>query len=212
MLRADPRVDENRVFILGHSLCGSIAPRIHAYGGNFAGLILMAASPRCMLDVFIEQNTASINYSFAEGLIDEEAMLAALAELNTMAEMLASVSYMPIDEARTTHLPALGVWTYYFTDMQAHSFADYANIAVPIMVLQGGRDFQVLADVDFVMLQELFDWRDDVTFKLYENLNHSFMQSTAENFVQHAMEIMQMSGNVYAAVLQDITYWIFTQQ
>jgi hypothetical protein len=51
MLRSDPRIDENRVFIIGHSLGGMLAPRIHAEGGNFAGLILLAGSPRFLLDI-----------------------------------------------------------------------------------------------------------------------------------------------------------------
>ena len=39
LLRADSRIDENRVYIIGHSLGGMLAPRIHVAGGDFAGLI-----------------------------------------------------------------------------------------------------------------------------------------------------------------------------
>ena len=38
ILRADPRIDPNRIYILGHSLGGMLAPRIHIMGGNYAGL------------------------------------------------------------------------------------------------------------------------------------------------------------------------------
>ena len=42
LLRADSRI--GKVYMLGHSLGGSLAPRIHASGGDFDGLILFAGS------------------------------------------------------------------------------------------------------------------------------------------------------------------------
>ena len=46
MLRQDPRVDKNALFLIGHSMGGMLAPRIDAEGGNFRGLVIMAGSPR----------------------------------------------------------------------------------------------------------------------------------------------------------------------
>ena len=43
LLRADPRIDADKIYIIGHSMGGMLAPRIHADGGDFAGLIIMAS-------------------------------------------------------------------------------------------------------------------------------------------------------------------------
>jgi alpha-beta hydrolase superfamily lysophospholipase len=211
ILRADPRIDENRIFIIGHSLGGALAPRIHAAGGNFDGLILMAATPRGLPELFLEQTNASVVSGYAEGLIDVDEKAFMLAELDILAELFSSIADMTAEEARETPIPSLG-WAYYFKDMMQHPFADYVdNVTVPVLVLQGSNDFQVLADVDFVLLQELFAGRDNVTFKLYEGLNHLFMPSTAISFVQHASEIVESPGNVDVRVLRDIVTWILTQ-
>jgi len=208
LLRADPRIDENRVFIIGHSLGGILAPRIHLLGGDFAGLILMAATPRNLLDLFIEQLTTSVYASVEEGLIGEAEKEEALAQLAELSELFDSIADMSPEEARETHIPALASSAYYWKDMLIHSFADFAeNVTVPILVMQGGSDFQVLPDVDFVLLQEIFAGHGDVTFKLYDGLNHMFMHTAAMNFVQHA-ESMQRQGYIDTQVLHDIADWI----
>ena len=60
LLKNDPRIDQNRIFILGHSQGGMLAPRIDAEGGNFAGLIIMAGTPRKMEEVYADQQDDSI--------------------------------------------------------------------------------------------------------------------------------------------------------
>jgi len=57
MLRADPRIDSSRVYMAGLSLGGMLAPRIHAQGGDFAGLIIMAGSPRQLLEITADQES-----------------------------------------------------------------------------------------------------------------------------------------------------------
>lgn len=56
LLRKDPRIDAERIFIIGHSMGGMLAPRIDAEGGNFRGLIIMAGSPRKLEEIMLEQN------------------------------------------------------------------------------------------------------------------------------------------------------------
>ena len=208
LLRADPRVDEGRVFLLGHSLGGMLAPRIHEAGGDFAGLTLMGGTPRLLSELFIEQSRASIFTAIDEGYVEEADMEDMLEELEALEELFATIPGLSDEEARAMTIPMLGVSAYYFKDMAAHPFSDYVQgIAVPILVMQGGRDFQILAAVDYVMLQELFAGRDNATFRLYEDLNHLFVPSTAENFIEHAQSVMT-PGRVYTPALQDIVDWV----
>ena len=206
LLRADPRIGS--IFILGHSMGGTLAPRIHATGGNFDGLIIAAGTPRTIQDLIVEQFTAQIEL---EGHIPE---VAALQEI--LAEFIALVNAIPdmtVEEARRTQVHPLfggGASAYYFKDFLTHPFENYIeDIAVPILVIQGRNDFQVLADVDFSLLQELFEGRDNVTFQLYDGLDHRFMASNATNLVEHRNQIFARAGaRVDRQVLADIAAWI----
>jgi len=210
ILRADSRIDSDRIYVIGHSLGGILAPRIYAEGGDFAGLILMGATSRPLLEVLVEQARASIYTAIELGLSEEEDMAEMLDDVDEIVELLERLLDMSDEEAKEASVPMFGgsVMAYYFKDLMVHSFENYAvNLAVPVMVMQGGRDFQIRADVDFAVLQEMFAERDDVSFHLYDELNHSFMRSTASNFIEHA-ESMRTPGHVYIPALQDIVDWI----
>jgi len=203
LLRADPRIDGNRVYLLGLSMGGMLAPNIHVTGGNFAGLILLAGTSRSLPEILLEQLRTLVNLTM-EASPEKDFQL---AQLDMLEKMFAAIPGMTYDEAREAHI--MGGSAYYFKDLAARSFSDHVrDVSVPILVMQGGRDFQVRADKDFVLLQELLEGRDNVTFKLYENLNHLFMPTTATNFAEHAEGITQTPGRVDTQVLQDIVDWI----
>jgi len=213
MLRADSRIDENRIYIIGHSLGASVAPRIHAMGGDFAGLILMAGTPRNIFgEIFFEQLMEAVTDAVEMGVIDEAEADIQLGFLQEAAEVFASVVHMTDEEARVTPLPIVSMMANYHRDMLLHPFSYFIeDITVPILVMQGGRDFQILADVDFAMLQEMLAERDNVIFKLYDDLNHSFVISTATNFTEHSIDMQTNLGRVYEQVLRDIVEWILTR-
>lgn len=48
LLRAEALIRPDRVYLLGHSMGGMLAPRIDAEGGAFAGLIFWAGTPRTL--------------------------------------------------------------------------------------------------------------------------------------------------------------------
>ena len=51
LVKADERIDQEHVYLAGHSLGGMLAPRIDAEGGDFAGLIILAGSPRPLWEI-----------------------------------------------------------------------------------------------------------------------------------------------------------------
>ncbi|MGQ9634315.1 MAG: alpha/beta fold hydrolase [Bryobacteraceae bacterium] len=55
LARKQSRIDPKRVFVLGHSLGGYLAPRIATSDPSLAGLILLAANARPVLDLAREQ-------------------------------------------------------------------------------------------------------------------------------------------------------------
>ena len=208
ILKADPRIDDNRVFIIGHSLGGMLAPRIHAEGGDFAGLILLAGSPRFLLDISRDQNVAYINAAM-EGA-EMEAALSQLEE--SWDEQIMALVNLPDDEAKQTPVDA-GMSAYYIKDLYENPASKYLEgITVPMLIMQGTSDLQVLADTDFALYKELLAAKSNVTFKLYEGLNHLFMTGISGTSILNLMDEYAIEGNVDAGVLADIAEWVTTDK
>ena len=55
MLKRDPRIDHDRIFILGHSMGAMLAPRIDAEGADVKGLIMMAGTPYRLEEIVLRQ-------------------------------------------------------------------------------------------------------------------------------------------------------------
>ncbi|MCL2004140.1 MAG: alpha/beta fold hydrolase [Oscillospiraceae bacterium] len=202
MLKADSRIDRDRVFILGHSLGGMLAPRIHAMGGDYAGLILFAGSPRSLLEIIADQQRMAVLET-----LEGEALEAALEAFELADEQIAAIVNMPDDEAKAT-TDASGASVYYWKDLHTHSAADYIeDITAPILVMHAGNDMQVFADKDFAGYQELLAGRDNVTFKLYEGLNHLFMPSDITRRVD-ILDEYAVKANIDGQVLRDIAEWL----
>jgi len=101
-----------------------------------------------------------------------------------------------------------GTTLYYFKEMGEHPVSDYlASIQKPMLILQGEKDFQVKADRDFLAYQELLKDKPDVTFKLYENLNHAFVPSVYGSIVKAKKEY-GIEQHISEAVIADIASWI----
>ncbi|MCL2605550.1 MAG: alpha/beta fold hydrolase [Defluviitaleaceae bacterium] len=212
LLRSDPRIGS--VYLLGWSLGGVLAPRIHASGGDFDGLILFAGSPRNVMEIAVEQFTAELAELDRMGFGHMTEVEPLRLSIQTLAEIFDGLATMSEDEAKSTPLPLLGANAYYFWDMEIHSFERYAaDITVPILVMQGANDFQVRADTDFAMLQALLSVRDNAAFILYDGLDHFFLPSIARNFREHG-EIIAMRPpgmRLGEDVLRDIADWINDQ-
>jgi len=200
-LKKDPRIDPGKVFIVGHSMGGMLAPRIDGAGGDYRGLVLMAGTPRRLEDIMVEQ------------------MEEALSTLNGLARKLAARQTQTLKGAfeglyDLTDAEAMkrkvggGTTLYYFKEMGEHPVSDYlASIQKPMLILQGEKDFQVKADRDFLAYQELLKDKPDVTFKLYENLNHAFVPSVYGSIVKAKKEY-GIEQHISEAVIADIASWI----
>lgn len=203
ILRADPRVDNDSIFLLGLSQGAMLAPRIQAAGGDFAGFILMAGSPLNLAELILVQNIMAIEV--AEGG-ERQAMEANLAVLHQVFNLLPLLS-----DAEARALDLGGMSAYYLRDIITPTFEDLIqDIHVPILVMQGTHDFQVTVDVGYDAFAELLGDRGNVELILYEGLNHVFMTSIATN-IGEIFDDYRRPGRVDGQVLRDIVRWVLSQ-
>lgn len=204
LLRADGRIDPKRVFLAGHSMGGMLAPRIECAGGDFAGLILLAGSPRRLEEILLEQTREALDGM--RGL----ARWITKKQLAKLEQTFAGLYDLPDDEARAKKVGG-GTTLYYFKDMGHPSVAYWlSKTAKPMLVMQGEKDAQVKASVDYKLYQELLGDRENVTFRLYPGLNHAFVPARFDSIADAKKEFTP-ERHIGAQVLDDLAGWIREQ-
>ncbi len=201
ILRKDPRIDPNNIFIVGHSMGGMLAPRINAEGGNYRGLVLMAGTPRRLEEVLIEQNEELL--STMSGLMQRLAR----KQLQKLRDTFAGLYDLSEEEAKKQKVGG-GTTLYYFKELGEHPVSDYlTDLQKPMLIMQGEKDFQVKADKDFSAYQALLKGKTNVTFRLYENLNHAFVPSVYGSIAKAKKEYA-IEQHISETVIADIAHWI----
>ena len=204
LLRADPRVDPRRVFLIGHSMGAMLAPRIECEGGNFRGLVLMAGSPRRLEEILVEQTRQALDDlpGFVRKIGQKQ-----LVRLMQTFEGLYDLS----DEEAKQKKAGGGTTLYYFKEMGQPTVAQWLEkTSKPMLVLQGQRDCQVKAQVDFALYRELLGDRENVTFRLYPGLNHAFVPARFDSIAKAKQEFTP-ERHIGGDVLDDIAGWIREQ-
>jgi dienelactone hydrolase len=195
-LRATEGIDPKRIFVLGHSLGGTVAPRIGQSDPNLAGIIIMAGATRPLEDLMVAQTRYLITLQgkpSEENQAKLDALLAEVTKVKKLTDADASSSSLLL------HAPPR-----YWLDLREHDpLAAVKTLHQPLLILQGGRDYQV-TDADFDGWKKALDSRPGATFKLYPELNHLFIsgkgQSTPAEYGQ--------AGHVSENVVNDIAEWI----
>ena len=201
LLKATPGIDPEKVFLLGHSMGGMLAPRIDAEGGDFRGLILLAGSPRKLEEILLEQ-LAKIGEE--SGRLVQKILAGQIRKYEKTFHGL----YDLTDEEAKARKFGGGTTLYYFKEMGEHAPESYLKeLTKPILVLQGGKDFQVRADVDYAAYQQILSGHPNATFRLYPELNHLFMNSVYGKISQ-SKEEYRVKQTLNPQVIADIAAWI----
>lgn len=201
LLKEDYRIDKENIFIAGHSMGGMLAPRIDAEGGNYKGLILMAGSPRRLEEIMLDQNEAVM--SSGKGLL-QWFVNKQVAKISAIFEGM----YELTDEEAKKKKVGNGTTLYYFKEMGEHQASEYLlKLKKPILIMQGEKDFQATPEKDFAAYKELLKDKENVTFKLYENLNHLFVNSVYGNIMK-AMKEYKVEQHIGENVIKDLADWI----
>lgn len=199
-LRATDGVAPKRVFVLGHSLGGIVAPRIGLADPQIAGLIVLAGClSRPLEDVWVER----ARYRLSRKAKPSEEEKAWLAGLESVAAKVKKLTAADISSSMMLE----GASPAYWLDLNGYAPLTVAKeLKQPLLVLQGGRDYQT-GLVDYDRWKESLGGQSRVAFKFYPKLNHLFVagegESTPEEYLQ--------PGHVAETVVTDIAEWIRTQ-
>ncbi|MBQ4244393.1 MAG: alpha/beta fold hydrolase [Clostridia bacterium] len=181
ILKNEPLIDSGRIFILGHSMGAMLAPRIDAEGADVRGLIMMAGTPCRLEDIVVRQlGQAGGGNPLLRGIVSLE---------NKIFSKKFDGLYEMSDEEAKKKKFAGGINLYYFKEMGRKTAADYLlESEKPVLIMQGGSDFQVLADKDFSKFKELLAGRENTQFRLYPGLNHCFVNAIYNDILKASKE------------------------
>lgn len=191
-------IDADKIYVLGHSLGGNQAPRIAKDNDSVAGLIVMAGNVTTLQNLIVEQYKYIMNL---DGSISEEDQQK-IDYVQKAADLISSDKL----KEDTNINDLMGIGAKYWMDIRDYNPAkEAAKLDIPMLILQGERDYQVPA-------AELELWKealgDQATYKLYSDLNHLFMKgegmSTPDEYIK--------GNNVSEQVIEDIANWILDQK
>jgi uncharacterized protein len=199
LLRRQPEIDPTRIFVLGHSLGGYASPRIAAQDGKLAGLIFFAANARPIEDVALEQNDYVAHLNGGPSADEQKRLDALKAEVAKVKGLEPGKANPPV---------VMGLPAAYLLDLKGYDPAAQAKkLALPMLFLQGERDFQVTM-TDFGIWKSALSERKDATFRSYPKLNHLFM--TGEQKSSPAE--YRYPENVDPEVIGDIAGWVLARK
>jgi len=187
LLRTEKEVDPKRVYVAGYDLGGYAAPRIAEFDGKLAGLIILAGNARPLEDLLMEQSQSlQMNAQQKEQLKNLVARIKALEPADLDAP------------------PILGMKVPYLLDLKGYDPAAVAKQqTVPLLILQGERDFQVTMK-DFALWKAGLGARKDVVYHSYPALNHLFVAGEGKSTETE----YRKPGHVAPEVIDDIAKWV----
>jgi dienelactone hydrolase len=201
LLAKQPGIDPKRVYVVGHSLGGMMGPRIASGDAAIAGLILIAGTTRPLEVVILDQ----LRYiaTLQQDPKDKEEIQKQITAAEESAREIESLDLKP---GTTVNLLGAKIPASYFLDLRNYRPAEVAaKLTIPILILQGGRDYQVTSP-DFEGWQKALAGHANVTLKMYPAMNHLFIAGTSAA----SPDDYQKAGHVSEEVIRDMAAWIAT--
>lgn len=197
LLQARPEIDPAGIFVLGHSLGATLAPRIAAQTDQLAGIIMLAAAARPIEDLMLEQSTYLAN---SDGTLDS----AEKRELAYLEDLVEQVKALPENPDADPDALILGAAPAYWLDLLAYDPVAVAeDLSLPMLILQGERDYQVTM-TDFAMWENALSGRDHVELRTYPALNHQFFAGEGPSLPGEYQNVSHLD----AQVIDDIAAFI----
>ncbi len=192
-----PKIDAKQIFVLGHSEGGYVAPRIAEGDAQIAGIILLAGPARPIEKLIVEQ----IRYlATFPGVPPAEAQ----KQIAAAEQAEKAIESPDLKKTDTVDFMRAQIPGSYFLDLRGYDpTVTAAKLKIRILVLQGGRDYQ-LSTEDFDDWKKALDGHANATLKLYPDLNHLFQTGEGKSTPTE----YDKAGHVSADTVGDIADWV----
>jgi hypothetical protein len=166
ILRQQSTVDPTRVFVVGHSMGGRVAPRVAAADATIAGLVILAgdASPMQRSAARVARHLAALD----PDLIPQ-------AVLDRIDEQVAFIEGPDLSPSTSSaDLPFGWPGSYWLELRDDDPVGTAAGLGKPMFIAQGARDYQVTVADDLARWEAGLAGRDNVTVTIYDADDHLF--------------------------------------
>lgn len=199
LLRSRSEVAGLPLFLLGHSFGGTIAPRIAKGEHSIAGLVILAglieSLPRSAIRQMRYLSTTENNE-----IRVSEASIKALEKQAALVESSGLTLSTP-----SLKLPFAIPASYWLDIRDYNPVSTAAGLGKPMLIMQGGRDYQVTLKDDLAGWKGGLDGLTGVEFKIYDDMNHIFQRG--KGLSTHD-EYNVEGGHVDGDVVKHISEWI----
>ena len=198
LLRNHPAIDAARVFAAGHSLSGTVAPRVAAADPAVAGLVILAGGTEPLAWAAVRQ----VRYLAS---LDPASAAAAQPGIDAMTAQAMRVDAPDLSPETPDHELPFGVPAAYWLDLRGYDpVAVAAGLGRPMLILQGGRDYQVTVADDLSRWQAGLGPKPGVTIGVYPPDNHFFFPGAG----QSSPAELATAQHVDPDVIADIHHWL----
>ncbi len=155
------------VFVAGHSLGGSVAPRIAARADT-AGLIMLAPLAEPLHEAIVRQTRYQLTLDGELSARDEQV----LSDAEALAEQLRTLD---IGAEETLNLGGGSRGRPFWRTLQEYDHVGTAaELDVPTLLVQGGRDYLVTTEDDLPIWREAIGDEPQTEIVVFGDLNHRF--------------------------------------
>ncbi|WP_410585803.1 alpha/beta hydrolase family protein [Amycolatopsis sp. lyj-108] len=197
ILRGLSTVDGDHVFVIGHSMGGKFAPRVAAAGPRVAGLVVLAGDT-----VPMQWSMVRVIEYLTKADPATAALLPTVEAATEHAKLVDSPDLSPATPAEK--LP-FGMPAQYWLDLRAYDpVAVAATLDLPMLFIQGERDYQLTIDGDLAGWRDGLADRPDVTFRTYAADDHMFFPGSGPSMPADYAHPHHVDPEVVA----DIAAWL----
>lgn len=200
LLKQHPAVDPEQIFLLGHSLGGTVAPRVAAADPTIGGLVILAGGTEPLHWNIVRQ------FRYIASL-DPATATASQPTIDALTEQAKLVDSLDLSPSPPAGALPFGVPAAYWLDLRRYDpVAVAAALGKPMLILQGARDYQVTVSDDLALWQAGLAHLPGVTIRVYAPDNHWFFPGSGPSSPAE----LEPPQHVDPAVVADIAGWLTT--